>query len=105
MGSFLWNKLTIYKIFCRIIDASNYPTFYFRLDRMVGGLSHVRVVIPCLSYRYPCYERRVIEEVTFCELLIFTLVTGIVSGVMSAYIVKFLDKRHKNDRHSPKSGH
>lgn len=42
---------------------------------------------------------------TFCELLIFTLVIGIVSGVISAYIVRFLDKGHKNDRHSPKHGH
>jgi len=37
---------------------------------------------------------------TFCELLIFTLLTNIVSGIISAYIVKFIDKKHKNNRHS-----
>nr|DAO02569.1 MAG TPA: toxin [Caudoviricetes sp.] len=41
---------------------------------------------------------------TFCDLLIFTLVTGIVSGICSTYLVRVLDK-HKNDRHSPKHGH
>nr|DAH30140.1 MAG TPA: toxin [Caudoviricetes sp.] len=35
---------------------------------------------------------------TFCELLIFTLVTGIVSGVIATYLVRLFDK-HKNDRH------
>ncbi len=38
--------------------------------------------------------------VIVCELVVIPLVTGIVSGVISAYIVRFLDKRHKNDRHA-----
>jgi len=40
--------------------------------------------------------------VTICELIVIPLVIGIVSGVVSAYIVKFLDKRHKNNRHEMK---
>lgn len=37
---------------------------------------------------------------TFCELLIFILLTNIVSEIISTYIVKFIDKKHKNNRHS-----
>lgn len=44
------------------------------------------------------------SNVTFIELLIFTIVTGIVSSVVATYLVRFFDK-HKNDRHSPKHGH
>jgi len=34
--------------------------------------------------------------VTICELIVISLVVGIVSGVVSAYMVRFLNKRkHK----------
>nr|DAY96455.1 MAG TPA: hypothetical protein [Caudoviricetes sp.] len=33
-----------------------------------------------------------------CELVVLPLIVGTVSGVTSAYLVRFFDK-HKNDRH------
>lgn len=75
----------------------------FWLDGIVlGGLSHVRAAMLCL-HRYLATKGG--GCVTFCELSIFTLVTGVISGVISAYIVRFIDRKRKNDRHSPKSGH
>ena len=40
-----------------------------------------------------------------CELIIISLTTGIISGVVAAYVVRFIDwLANKKDRHSPKSG-
>ena len=34
------------------------------------------------------------------SFVIFTIVYGTVSSILGTYIVRFLDKRHKNNRHS-----
>lgn len=36
---------------------------------------------------------------------VITIVSGIVCSVIATYIVRFIDNKRKNDRHSPKSGH
>lgn len=41
---------------------------------------------------------------TFCDIFVSRII-GMISGILSAYIVRRINKKHKNDRHQPKSGH
>lgn len=89
-------------MFCRIVDASNYPTFLFRLDRdgLLGGFESFQSS-DTLSYRYP-FEEIIRKEDDNIDILVALLI-GIVGSMIATYLIRFIDKRmHKNNRHESK---
>lgn len=73
---------------------------------MVRRLSHVRTAMFCL-YKYPHdfmteIPKKEDMHVTV-SFVIFTIVYGTVSSILGTYIVRILDKKCKNDRHSSNS--
>ena len=94
--------LTIYAIFLIIVSAGSIRRFILARMGRLGGLSHVRAVMSCLSYRNPFKEilkkgeRYVTEVVNF----IIGILGRIISGLFTTYIVRLIDKlAHKNNRH------
>jgi len=36
---------------------------------------------------------------TFCETIVVTFVVGVISSIAATYITRYIDNRHKDNRH------
>lgn len=88
-----------------LIGRFQHFSFQARLG-WLGGLSHVRTVMFCL-YRYPHdFMMEILKKEDIhvtVSFVVFTIVYGTISSILGTYIVRVLDKRCKNDRHSSNS--
>lgn len=93
--------MTIYDILFIIKKTSSIQRFILARMGRLGGLSHVRAVMLCLSYRNPFEE--ILKKGERCVTDVLSFIIGIlgriISGIFTTYIVRFIDKLvHKNNR-------